>query len=181
MEKGLDKGYDLFINIAKKLVNKYKNIKFHVVGPFDESDINVSDIKENITFYGPQRTDWFMDFYKDKDIFISLNRSSLLSKGAFDGFPTASASEAMLNGLLLIASDELKQNIKFTPDKDIIITDLDATKVAKTIEYFYLNKQKIKEIATSGCKKAKKIYSLEKQVYERSNLLKEIMKEKTNK
>lgn len=50
--RGIDKGYDVFVDVAKKLHRNYSDIYFHVVGSFDASDIDVSPIKDRITFYG---------------------------------------------------------------------------------------------------------------------------------
>lgn len=60
-EKGEDKGYDVFIEAAKKLSKKRQDILFHIVGPWDENVIDVSEIK-NIIFYGSQSPDWFSTF-----------------------------------------------------------------------------------------------------------------------
>ena len=70
-EKGVDKGYDVFIDVARKLCEKYDNIHFHVVGGFGEQDIDVTGIKDKITFYGYRLTEWFDDFYTDKDLILS--------------------------------------------------------------------------------------------------------------
>ena len=44
-EKGVDKGYDVFIDVARQLCEKYDNIHFHVVGGLGEQDIDVSALR----------------------------------------------------------------------------------------------------------------------------------------
>ena len=48
-ERGVDKGYDLFIKAAKQVAGKCPDVRFHVVGGFDENEIDVSDIHNRIT------------------------------------------------------------------------------------------------------------------------------------
>jgi glycosyltransferase involved in cell wall biosynthesis len=62
-EKGVDKGYDVFIETARILSKARNDIFFHIVGPFHPTDIDVTDIKEKILFYGTRKTEFFLDFY----------------------------------------------------------------------------------------------------------------------
>ncbi|MCK7520977.1 MAG: glycosyltransferase [Ignavibacteriales bacterium] len=112
-EKGQDKGYDLFIQSAKELCKLYDNIYFHIVGPWNEDIIDISDIKNKVTFYGSQQQDWFDSFYQDKDIILAPNRPDNISKGSFDGFPTASCTDAGLRKTAIFCSDELNLNDKY--------------------------------------------------------------------
>lgn len=176
MKEGKDKGYDLFIETAKKLSKKYNNVKFHVVGTFDETDIDISEISEHITFYGSRTTEWFKEFYKDKDIFLSPNRINQLTTGSFDGFPTGCATEAMLNGVVVIATDELSQNVAFEKGKEIIIVKPNTKELINAIDNLYKNPKEIKQISNSAYKKAQEVYSIDKQVMSRVNILKEEIK-----
>ena len=62
---GEDKGYDLFIEVAKRLRRGHDNVYFHVVGGFDESVLDVSELEGRIFFYGKQQGEWFDYFYQD--------------------------------------------------------------------------------------------------------------------
>lgn len=172
-EQGKDKGYDIFIDVAKKLRVKYNDIYFHVVGNFDENDIDVSDLDERIAFYGVHKPEWFVDFYKDKDIIISPNRPNILTKGAFDGFPTGCTTEAMLNEVTAIVTDPLRLNVIYVNDKDIIIVE-NSTDIIKKVEELKLNPKKLYKISKNGYKKANAIYSYEKQISKRIELLEEL-------
>ncbi len=176
MEEGKDKGYDLFVSAAKEICQKYENVNFHVVGNFDENDIDVSSIKNKITFYGVQKTEWFSDFYKDKDIIISPNRNNQLIAGAFDGFPTGSAIEAMLNKVLLIATDCLNQNIVFKDKEDILLIKPEVNDIVKKVEYCYEKPEKMIKIIDNGYRVAQENYSYEKQVSSRISIIKDELK-----
>lgn len=172
-EKGKDKGYDTFIEVAKKLRAKHNDIYFHVVGNFDENDIDVSELDERIAFYGTHDTKWFISFYKDKDIIISPTRANILKSGAFDGFPTGCTTEAMLNEVAAIVTDPLKLNVNYIDGEDIIIVN-DVNDIIKKVEELKSNPKKLYKIAQNGYKKANVIYSYEKQIIKRIELLKEL-------
>lgn len=167
--KGEDKGYDIFIEAAKKLYSKNKKIRFHVVGGFDENDIDVSSIKESISFYGVLQSEEFKDFYSDKDIIVSPTRYGYNNVGRFDGFPTAATTEAALNGLLMICTDELNQNLFFKNNEDLFIVQPDSDEIALIINKFYENASLLKKIAIRGQSVIRKEYSIEKQIGPRIN------------
>lgn len=175
-KNGADKGYDVFVEVAKKLCLKYKNIHFHIVGEFNENDINVSQIKNNIHFYGVQKTEWFKEFYKDKDIILCPNKSGVLVKGHFDGFPTACATEAALNKTLIMSTDDLNQNILFHNDKDIILINHNVNDIIRKIEKLYNNPEKLKQLAINGYNTVNHNYSKKIQVVSRKNIVKNILK-----
>ena len=175
-EKGIDKGYDLFIETAKKLAKKCEKIRFHVVGGFQQSDIEVSELGEKIKFYGIQTSEWLSDFYKNIDLILSPNRPFKLSKGSFDGFPTGACTEAMINGVVLLCTDELKQNVKFENKKDLIIIKPELSNIMEVVEELYNNPDKIVEIAENGRKKAKEIYGQKSQIQPRMKLINEVAK-----
>ncbi|MEN6291141.1 MAG: glycosyltransferase [Methanobacterium sp.] len=172
---GSDKGYDVFIEVAKQLCEKYDNIYFHVVGNFDENVLDITKIKDRISFYGSRLTEWFDEFYQDKDIIISPNISSKLSDGAFDGFPTGCCTEAGLHKVSIFCTDELNLNTKFKKGRDMVIIPYDTTEIVKTIESYYHDPQKLQKIAEAGYKRIKEIYSYENQVLPRIRILEKII------
>lgn len=177
-KNGKDKGYPIFINIAKKLCEQYENIYFHVVGEFTEKTLDITSIKNKIKFYGVQSTEWFNNFYIDKDILLSPNIPFVLSKGSFDGFPTGSATEAMLHKVVLIATDELRQNIFFENWKNIILVSPNEDDIINEIKYLYKNYKMIKKIAECGCKMVKRNYCYKKQIKPRIKLVNKYLKNK---
>ncbi|HEX7494805.1 MAG TPA: glycosyltransferase [Bacteroidales bacterium] len=171
--KGVDKGYDIFIDVARQLSKKYDDIQFHVVGGIDENDIDVSDLKGRITFYGKQKLEWFDDFYKDKDIILSPNIPGKMYEGSFDGFPTGSCVDAGLRKTAIFCTDELGLNTKaFSNGDEIVIIPHNAESITRTIEGYYHDPEKLKSISERGSLKIKQLYSFEAQILPRISLLK---------
>lgn len=174
---GKDKGYDLFIEVAKKLCKNYKNINFHVVGNFDEKVIDVSEIGNKITFYGKINKQSFDEFFKDKDIILSPNRPNVLNNGAFDGFPTASCTEAGLREVVMMCSDELSMHETFYKNnEDLIIIKNDENDIIEKIKYLYNNYTELIRIAENGRKRILKLYDFNSQMLPRINLINSILK-----
>ncbi len=179
MERGIDKGYDIFIEVAKILAQRHESIRFHVVGGFTEADIPLEGLNDKITFYGLQKPEWFDGFYLDKDIILSPNIPFKLSEGYFDGFPTASCTDAGVRRVAMFCTDTLQLNVKFTPGKDIVIIPPDIGEIVDTISYFHANPARLQTIAENGAKKIREVYSYENQVLPRIKILeKELEKER---
>ena len=177
-EKGVDKGYDVFIEVAHELIKKYDNIHFHVVGNFDENVLDITQIRDKINFYGTRLSKWFDEFYNDKDIILSPNIPFKLFKGSFDGFPTGCCTEAGLNKLAIFCTDELNMNTKFEDEKEIVIIPHDTKKIVEIIEKYYYNPEKLQEIAQEGYLKIKELYNYENQIMPRIKILEELIKSK---
>lgn len=150
MEKGLDKGYDVFIDVAKALANRHVAMRFHVVGSFDENEIDVSDIKDKITFYGVRDTAFLINLYSKMDIFLSPNRPFLLGKGRFDGFPLG--GHAAFCGVALFVADELKMNKSYTKE-EIVIIKPDKEDVVKKVEKYFANLDALYKLSLNGQKR----------------------------
>ncbi len=171
MDKGLDKGYDIFIEVAKILCKQYNNIYFHVVGGFNEWDIDTSEIKNNIKFYGFLETPQFGEFFRKQDIILSPNKPFAREPGTFDGFPTGSCIEASFNSVALFVSDVLNQNIIFKNEEDIVIIPNDPHQIALKINFYYENPKKLYNLARKGKNKSWKRLNIEVQMKKRINLL----------
>lgn len=177
MPKGLDKGYDVFIALAHLLAKKYDFIKFHVIGGFDAEDIDVSEIKDKIEFYGYQKFENLESIFKGIDIIISPNKPFVLNKGSFDGFPLGTVVEAALNGVLAIVTDELNQNTNFINNKELIITESDSLSLEKVLTNLIDTPSRIIEIAHNGKLKFQQVYSNTIQMQPRIELLQKLIKE----
>lgn len=171
---GEDKGYDIFINVAKILCSMHENIYFHIVGDFSENDIDISGIKTNITFYGKLNIDEFDSFFIDKDIILSPNIDGKISSGTFDGFPTGCCVEAGLRKTAIFCTDPLKLNgDRIINGKELVIIPHDAKKVSEIIIDYYSKPQLIRDIGENCQKKLLYIYSYEYQIAPRIKLLKD--------
>lgn len=136
MPKGVNKGYDIFIDMAHFLLDTAPeyNFHFHVVGGFDEFEIPIDPKhRPKFTYYGFLKNKEFTEFYKDKDIFICPLRPNLLGKGVFDGFPTGVSGEAGLHGICLLLSDPLNQNEVFKDGYDSFFLENDPIQYANKV------------------------------------------------
>jgi len=169
---GQDKGYDVFIETAKTLAKKYSNINFHVVGNFDESVIDVSAIKDKIHFYGIRQPEWFDEFYRDKDIILSANINGMIYKGSFDGFPTASCTDAGLCKTAIFCTDPLGlNNGQYKQDEELVIIEHNVSKIVEKIDFYYNHPELLKNIGENGYLAIKKTYGYESQIKPRLQLL----------
>lgn len=171
MNKGLDKGFDLFLYSAREIVKKYPFVHFHCVGTctLDDFDDDFSDIKNNLHIYGAQKMDFFPSFYQKMDLNISPNRPFVLDKGAFDGFPLS--IEAMLFGVPLFCTDELKQNYDYDAGRELVIIKPDVDDIINKIEYYINNPKELYVIGIAGQRKIKKLFNLEHQKKKRKEFL----------
>lgn len=176
-ERGVDKGYDVFIEVAKVLCERYPDVKFHVVGSFAPSDIDVSSLGERITFYGLRNTDFFPEFYARMDLVLSPNVPFVIAPGAFDGFPTGSCMEAGLCGVAVFCSDPLGQNIAFRDGEEIVIVPRDAAEIVRLIEPYYQSPGKLYQLAEHGKRAFSTTLGLEAQMAERMKVLEQLLDE----
>ncbi|WP_281252433.1 glycosyltransferase [Sporomusa malonica] len=169
---GEDKGYDVFIKVAKLLFYKYNNVYFHVVGSFNDQIIDVSTIKDRITFYGVQQQEWFDEFYRDKDIILSPNISGRIFAGSFDGFPTASCTDAGLRKVAIFCTDPLNlNNCNFIEGEEIVIIEYDVDNIIEKLSYYYDHPDKLRGVCEKGYAKIRDNYSYEKQIRPRIDLI----------
>ena len=167
-EKGVDKGYDLFIAAAKKLCQSTEDIMFHVVGGFDENDIDVRDISSRIRFYGYQRPDFFLDFFAGMDIFLSPNRPFKLTPGNFDGFPLG--IDAGYSGVGMFIADELNMNRYYKNNEEIVIIPLDVEKITSIVLRYYHDPDRLYELSERGRAVFQRLYDTDHQISERMKL-----------
>lgn len=174
---GRDKGFDVFLQMAKLISITRTNVKFHVVGPWDENDYDTGGIR-NINFYGVAEQGWFDTFYIDKDLIVSPNASGQIFKGSFDGFPTASVTDAAMRKVAMMVTDPMGLNDdNFEDGKDVLITSNDPTELVANLEFLLDNPSFLTSIAEAGYKKANYLYSVEKQIHPRIEILKNCLAE----
>lgn len=171
MPKGIDKGYDIFIELAHMLNIKFDFVRFHVIGGFDQNDIDVSNLNNNIKFYGYQNFDNLNQIFKNMDIIVSPNKPFYLDKGAFDGFPLGTVVEAVLNGVAALLSDQLNQNNVFENYKEIVIIENYANKIEIEILNLINNPEKLYNLSEKGRLKFVEVYSNQVQMKPRIELL----------
>ena len=103
-----------------------------------------------------------------------------MASGAFDGFPTASVTEASLREVAMFVTDPFGMNNgRFIEKKEIEIIEPNSEFIYKLIEFYYENPYKLKLLSKNGKKKTQELYSYEKQMKPRLSIIKEaIEKEK---
>lgn len=172
-EKGVDKGYDLFIETAKKIRQMSDDVRFHVLGGFDESDIDVTDLKDRIHFYGYKKPEFLVDFYSKMDIFLAPSRPFQLFEGNFDGFPLG--IDAGYCGVAIFVSDELKMNRHYTNGKDIVIIDLDVDKIVDKVMRYYNDPDALYELSSSCQIKTQELFDIDTQISSRVKVFNNIL------
>ena len=170
--KGFDKGYDLFVEAAKKFASSGSDIRFHVVGGFDEKDIDVLSIKDKIKFYGYLPAAELPSFYSNMDIYVSPNRPFINYPGGSDGFPLSAG--AMYCGVCGFNSDELNMNTEFSKD-EVVIIKTKADDIVKKMKFFYNHPEELYQISKKGQKKAQLLYDIEKHIAGRIKLFNEVV------
>lgn len=175
MPGGIDKGYDVFVEVARELSKLHADIFFHVVGTFDETDIDVADISERIKFYGPRPTEFFPRFYSTMDLILSPGVPFVLAPGAFDGFPTGSCIEAGLCGVALFCTDLLNQNVTFKPGEELVIIPRDVHGICHLIDSYYNDYEGLLRLARRGQEALWAAFAIESQVKRRLEILSEYL------
>jgi glycosyltransferase involved in cell wall biosynthesis len=174
---GLDKGYDLFIAMAQILLEDSDVFQFYIVGGFDQFDVPINpQFASHFHFSKFLKTEEFVTFYEDKDIFVAPCRPNILEKGAFDGFPTGTCVDAGRNELCLILSDPLDSNIIFENGVDVLLVNNDAAEIAAEIKKLAQTPEKIYELGSNGRKALKKI-DIREQLNFRLSLINKYIKE----
>jgi glycosyltransferase involved in cell wall biosynthesis len=168
---GMDKGYDIFIETAKKLCKTSSKFKFHVIGGFNCEDIDITEIIDYIQFYGYMDINILREFYENMDIILSPNRSDILSIGAFDGFPTAAVIEAGIKGVIMMLTDDRNQNIYFKNEKDCIFINHNANDICDAIIELCNNNDLMNSISNNGQNTLQTLFSHETQLKKRIEII----------
>lgn len=175
--KNFDKGYDVFIKVCKKLSAEYSDINFHVVGGYTVNDYDASGIK-NLKFHGQMDHEKLIDFFQDMDIIVSPTwRNNGKPRGEFDGFPTASVTDAGLSGVAMFTTDPLNLNDDhYINNKEIVIIKHEVDDIFNKIQYYKDRPDQLAELKTLGRNKAMQLYSAEAQLLPRFKVFDDIIK-----
>lgn len=175
---GLQKGYDIFIDVAHKLATMYPQIHFHVIGGFDENTFDVQNIRSNIHFYGAVDSDRLQEIFNKMDIILAPNMNDLEFSGTFDGFPTASCITAGLSGSAIFCTDPLGLNQGYFVDhEEIEIVPHDSNSIVAIIENYFHNPEALVKLAARGREKIVQLYSREGQIEPRIAILNQLIAE----
>ena len=171
MTNGLDKGFDVFVGVAKCFESE-ADVRFHVIGTFSKTDLN-GEIADNIVFHGAQQTQALNVFFDKMDIILSPNRASTLHKGAFDGFPTGSCVEAAFKGVALFVTDPLKLNTTYQNGENIEIIEANVAEIVSKIKKYHAHPDALRALALKGQRLSRHLFSNDIQLNQRVAFLKE--------
>lgn len=174
-EKGMDKGYDLFISVAKLLHEKHNFVFFHVIGGFNEFDVKAGELNGKIKFYGSVDSAELNNCLVSFDIILAPNRAGILSEGAFDGFPVGCCIEASLVGCCVITTDPMNENQFYDEGEEIVIVLPEMKSVLNKVEQLISFPEKIRTIGEAGMRKTQHLYAENTQLKQREMYLKKII------
>jgi glycosyltransferase involved in cell wall biosynthesis len=174
--RGEDKGYDLFVDAATRILREGLDAHFHVVGPWDETVLNLNGARSRFHFYGFQPTSFFRDFYRQMDLILSPNRPFTLGPGAFDGFPTACCIEAALQEVVVACTDELNLNTQLGDGDDIIIIRPDADDIVAKLLPLLAEPRRLAKIGMRGRVGIARMFARNAQLPPRIDVLRELSK-----
>lgn len=169
--QGRDKGYDFFVEVAKKLEEKRIPSEFHIVGNFDENDVPLDDVSDRFHFHGILPPLEMRKVFSETDIILSPVRANVLTPGSFNGFPVTACVAAALSGALVMTTDPLKQNYHFTHGENIDIIELDAQAVSEKIAYYYHRRKQFNVLRKKQIEKMIATYDESIQMAPRLKLL----------
>ena len=175
---GADKGYDIFLDVARHLLSHHRNMEFHVIGMFDAETIPLeTELKEKLIFHGVLANAEFHRVMQQMDIILSANVNNVITTGAFDGFPTASCIEAGLNGVLIMCTDPLElNNSRFRNHEEIEIIEHDVLSIVERIDFYYHNRAQLHNVVKKQYEKIQQLYAPEIQLGKRLTMIqKEIL------
>jgi glycosyltransferase involved in cell wall biosynthesis len=168
---GKEKGYDIFINVARRLLSANKDLRFHIVGGFEPGDVDDQDIRPFLNFRGRMTTDELLSFFATMDILISPNRAGVPTVGKFDGFPTGAAVQAALQGVAVFASDSLRQNFYLRDREEIVVTSHSAKEIAELVEIYINDRSKLLSLQEAGRAAFQRLYDFDAQMRPRIQLI----------
>jgi hypothetical protein len=167
---GVDKGFDVFIRVAK-VFEKDSRFTFSVIGGFNKGDMVVN--AQNVAFI-PELTDnQLAEKMKNYDIILSPNRSHVLHHGAFDGFPTGSVLHAVNSGCLMMITDDWDNSnlLGLIDGLDFIRISCSVMEIKQKLEHLANEPNKMKQIALNGKLKLKTLIDTNTQLERRMSII----------
>ncbi len=172
---GRDKGFDLFVAVARALAARHANVRFHVVGPFDERDGDVGALGDRLRFYGVRPTEWFPEFHAGMDALLFPGSAQVRGLGEFDGFPVVSCIEAGLCGVAVFATDPLNQNRFFKDGQDLVVVPAGRDGIVDRLDHYIRNYAELVRLAEGGRRVFRERYGWEVQMKPRLDILSSVL------
>jgi glycosyltransferase involved in cell wall biosynthesis len=172
MPRGEDKGYDLFVETARSLLDRFPRARFHVVGDYDASIVPLDPaVAGRIRFYGRRPSSFFPHFYSCMDAIISPSRAFQRGPGDFDGFPTGCCIEAGLQGTAVVCTDPLRLNRDYRDGEDLVLVEPNVGSVTDRLATLLEEPERLHRIGVDGQRTFRRLFDPEVQVGGRLRLL----------
>lgn len=167
IDAGRDKGYDVFIDAARRLAEALPGrARFHVVGSWGPEDYPLGRLVpgRDIYFHGSRTQPFFRTLHQGIDAIVSPNRADVTAKGAFDGFPTASVVDAMMCGAAAFLTDPLRLNHELRTNRDFVLIEPDADSTAEAIMRVFRTPGAMTRTGEMGRLAVRRLFGLESQM-----------------
>jgi glycosyltransferase involved in cell wall biosynthesis len=174
--RGVAKGYDVFLDVARQLLEVSPAIRFHIVGDswWDvEDEMDTSFLGDRVTHYGIRETTFFPNFHSGMDMILSPNKPFVHPRlpGGFDGFPTGCCVEAGLCGTAVLCTDLLGNNNVFEDGKDIRIIPYDLDGICDIIVRYLNDPESLYRLGENCRNSFLHVYDIEEQMSQRVKIL----------
>ena len=168
---GTDKGIDIFIQACDALIKRELDIRVHIVGPWSELVNELSCLPDRYKIYDLMSYKELSSFFEKMQIAIFPTRANIPFQGKFDGFPTAAMVQATLAGCLTLSTNPLGQVTPIVNRDSFIEIQANSERLSETLELLIKNKRFRRTIATKGKETFLSLYSKEKQLRSRMQIL----------
>jgi glycosyltransferase involved in cell wall biosynthesis len=168
---GAEKGYDVFVEVARRLMEAVPHARFHVVGNFTPTDLPISDLADRVTFYGPRPTSFFPPFYSSLDVIVAPNTPSEHTPGMFDGFPTGCCIEAGACGVVVVCTDPLRLNGPFRSGEDMLIVPRDVGVICDAVADLANDPARLRFLSENGRRTFHRVFAEDEQLRPRHELM----------
>jgi glycosyltransferase involved in cell wall biosynthesis len=169
--RGEDKGFDVFLDCAARLMRQAPAARFHVVGDFTEADAPAGLPRDRFFFHGPRPAAFFPTFYSGMDVIVAPAQPSVIGPGAFDGFPTGCCMEAGACGVAVLCTDPLGMNVALKGGEDLIVIPHDAESICVTLLDFYHDPDALYRLAERGRQTFRRVFGADAQLGPRLRLI----------
>jgi glycosyltransferase involved in cell wall biosynthesis len=177
------KGYDFFVEVARRLAAHEPRARFHVVGNYAPADHPLGEAAGRVTFHGSLGAPALERLFRTLDVVVSPNVAAALYPGNFDGFPTASCSQAALAGALIFATDPLGLNRALVPGRDFLLLERaadrtapeDVARAAEVLRDLAARPERLRDLAEHGRRALEGLVGPAAQLAPRIELLRRAM------
>jgi glycosyltransferase involved in cell wall biosynthesis/predicted O-methyltransferase YrrM len=170
-DRAADKGYPEFIEAACRVAAASENVRFHVIGNLTPDDVDVTALGGRVQFHGTLVTHDLQRLFRGMDLIVSPNKPSVISPGSFDGFPTASVTEASLAGAGMVVTDPLGLNADFPDGEAAAIVQPTASDIAARILRFVEHPAELVRMAREGQRISARVYAPQRQIGARLEII----------